>query len=56
MCIFSNYEIDAASYVMYGKTYARTRRARDVRRAAAREAKGQAEQAEGQQAHGQISG
>ena len=43
-------------YVMYGRTYARTRRARDVRRAAAREATGGAEQADGQQAHDQISG
>ena len=45
-----------SSTVMYGRTYARTRRARDVRRAAAREATGGAEQADGQQAHDQISG
>ena len=46
----------SSQFVMYGRTYARTRRARDVRRAAAREATGGAEQADGQQAHDQISG
>jgi hypothetical protein len=42
--------------VMYGRTYARTRRARDVRRDAARAGAEIAVAADGQQAHDQISG